>query len=128
MSTAYYDKVLQQDLNTGVSTGTRRNPGGGTLTGTQISLSTFARGQLETTSTWDPGEIANGAEAATTVTVAGAALGDHVSVSFSLDVEDLVLDAQVTAANTVSVVLANVTGGPKDLGSGTLSVLVFAVR
>ena len=74
--------------------------------------------------TWDPASTLDGNEAATTVTVAGAKLGDFAFASFSLDVSDMVLDANVTAANTVSVVLANNTGGTVDLGSGTVRVKV----
>lgn len=73
---------------------------------------------------FDPGSIAAGAETATDVTVPGAKLGDFAFASFSLDVTDLVVDANVTAADTVSVVLANNTGGAVDLGSGTLRVKV----
>ncbi len=82
-------------------------------------------GRLTGSDTWDPGSIADGAEEAKEVTVTGAALGDFVRASFSLDVVDLVLDAKVTAANTVTCVLANNTGGAIDLSSGTISVEVF---
>ncbi len=75
--------------------------------------------------TWDPGSIADGDEEAKEVTATGAALGDFVLASFSLDVSDLVLNAQVTAADTVTCILANNTGGAIDLGSGTISVRVF---
>jgi len=75
--------------------------------------------------TWDPGSIADGDEEAKEVTVTGAALGDYAIASFSLDVADLVLDAQVTAANTVTCVLANNTGGAIDLAEGTVYVRVF---
>lgn len=81
--------------------------------------------RLTGSDTWDPGSIANGAEEAKEVTVTGAALGDFVRVSFSLDITDLVLDAKVTASNTVTCVLANNTGGAIDLGSGTIKVEVF---
>ena len=77
------------------------------------------------TATWDPASIADGNEVATEVTVTGAALGDFALVSFSLDVSDLVLDAQVTAANTVTAVLANNTGSAVNLSSGTLRVAVI---
>jgi hypothetical protein len=73
---------------------------------------------------WNPGSIADGNEEAKEVTVTGARLGDFALVSFSLDVADLVLDAQVTAANTVTCVLANNTGGNIDLGAGTIRVKV----
>jgi len=52
-------------------------------------------------------------------------LGDYAMASFSLDVSDLVLDAQVTASDTVTCVLANNTGGAVDLASGTLYVRVL---
>lgn len=75
--------------------------------------------------TWDPNSIANGAEEAKEVTVTGATLGDYAIASFSLDVADLVLDAQVTVADTVTCILANNTGGAIDLASGTVYVLVI---
>jgi len=75
--------------------------------------------------TFNPGSIADGNEEATTVTATGAVLGDFVMVSFSVDVADLVLDGQVTAADTVTCVFANNTGGAIDLASGTLRVIVF---
>ncbi len=74
--------------------------------------------------TWNPASIADGDEVAVEVTVSGARLGDFAFASFSVDVADLVLDANVTAANTVTAVLANNTGGAVDLGSGTLRVKV----
>lgn len=75
--------------------------------------------------TWDAGSIADGDEEAKTVTVTGAALGDHAVASLSIDISDLVLDAQVTAANTVTCVLANNTGDAVDLASATVYVRVF---
>jgi len=79
---------------------------------------------LTGTVSWGPPSIADGDEAAQEVTVTGAALGDFANASFSLDVQDLVLDAQVTAANTVTCVLANNTGGAIGLASGELYVKV----
>ena len=80
---------------------------------------------LSGSATWNPGSIATAGEEVTTVTVVGAALGDFALVSFSVDVADLQLDAHVTADNTVTCSLANVTGGAIDLGSGTLRVKVI---
>jgi hypothetical protein len=74
---------------------------------------------------WDPGAILDGDEEAKEITVTGAALGDFVICSFSLDVADLVLRGAVTAANTVTAVLANNTGGTIDLAAGTVSALVI---
>lgn len=80
---------------------------------------------LIATETWDPGSIANGAEEMEEVTVTGAQLGDFALASFSLDVADLTFTADVTAENTVTVVLANATGGAVDLDEGTLKVVVI---
>jgi hypothetical protein len=80
---------------------------------------------LKGSGTWDPGSIADGNEAAASVTVTGAELGDYAIASFSLDVQDLALNAQVTATDTVTCTLLNNTGGAIDLDSGTLYVRVF---
>jgi hypothetical protein len=74
--------------------------------------------------TWNPGSILDGNEEVTTVTVPGAVLGDFCWVSFNVDVVDLALTAQVTAADTVTVQLNNNTGGTLDIGSGTVRVKV----
>ena len=74
---------------------------------------------------YDPASIADGDEAARDITVTGVALGDMViGVSLSLDAVDLVVNASVTAANTVTVVLANNTGGAVDLETLDIKVLV----
>ena len=80
---------------------------------------------LQGSETKDWGSISDGDEAAEEVTVTGAALGDFAVATMSIDVTDLVITASVTAANTVTVILSNETGGAIDLGSGTLSVKVF---
>lgn len=80
---------------------------------------------IRASATWDPGSIAGGNEEATDVTCTGAEVGDYAIASFSNDVSDLTLDAQVTAADTVTCVLANNTGGAIDLSSGTVYVRVF---
>ena len=74
--------------------------------------------------TWDAGSIADGDEEVKEVTVKGAALGDVVECSLSIDVADLNLTGQVTAANTVTLQLNNNTGGAIDLASCTAYVLV----
>ncbi len=127
MTTAYYEKLVTEDMNVGTGTLPTKNPNGGQITGTQIGLHSFAVTQAKGTTTWDPSSISNGAEEAKEITVTGAALGDFAQASFSLDVADLQLDAQVTAANTVTATLSNNTGASVDLASGTLSVLVFKV-
>ena len=82
-------------------------------------------GILNGSDTWDPASIADGDEEAKEITVTGAALGDFVLASFSVDVADLSLTADVTAADTVTAVLANNTGGAVDLASGTIYVRVI---
>ncbi|AGH15989.1 hypothetical protein DVVG_00003 [Dunaliella viridis virus SI2] len=95
------------------------------LTSTATALTTGPGGALEGSTTWDPGSILDGDEVAQEITVTGAALGDFALASFSLDVTDLVINAAVTAADTVTVVLANSTGGTIDLASGTVRARVF---
>jgi len=75
-------------------------------------------------STWDAATIADGNEAVQEFTVNGAALGDHVVVSSSVDVADLSLVGQVTAADTVTAQLGNWSGGNLDLASATFGIVV----
>lgn len=82
---------------------------------------------LTGSATYDPPSLASGAEASTTVTVTGAALGDFAIASFSLSTQAIKLTAQVTAANTVTVNFHNQTGGTIDLASGTLRARVWKV-
>jgi len=77
--------------------------------------------------TWDPGSLLDGDEVAVDVAVPGANLGDFALVSFSLDVTDLTLTCDVTAADTATVVLANSTGATVDLASGTVRVKVVPI-
>jgi hypothetical protein len=80
---------------------------------------------LEGSATWDAGSIDDGNEEAKEITVTGAALGDFVLVSASIDTTDLALTAQVTAANTVTALLLNNTGGAINLASMTVYVRVL---
>ena len=68
---------------------------------------------------WDIPSIADGDENVLEITADGAALGDVVSSVLILDVADLALTAQVTAANTVTAQLNNNTGGAIDLADNT---------
>lgn len=74
---------------------------------------------------YDPANLVDGAGVTTTVAVTGAALGDLAIVSFSLDLQGILLTAYVSAANVVSCRFQNETGGALDLGSGTLRVKVI---
>jgi hypothetical protein len=82
-------------------------------------------GNYTASTTWDPSSIADGDMEAKEITVTGAALGDFAMVSFSIDVNDLSLTANVTAADTVTAVFANNTGDAVDLNSGTIKAKVL---
>lgn len=83
-------------------------------------------GILVGTATWDPPSVAAAAEATTSVTVTGAAMGDVALVGFSLNLPASVhLRAHVSAADTVTVSLRNNSGGAVDLGSGTVKVSII---
>ena len=73
---------------------------------------------------WDVGSIADAAEAVLEITVTGSSLGDFVAVSSTLDVIDLELSAQVTAANTVTVSLSNLSSAGLDIGTTVIHVRV----
>jgi hypothetical protein len=121
----YYETLVQEDINVGIGTTTKRNPGGGSLAGTQVGLHSLGVGQQAVTQTWDPSSVASLAVSTVNVTVAGAALGDFVVASFSLYLGGLILSAEVSAANTVTATLFNPTTSAIDLASGTLKVLVL---
>lgn len=94
---------------------------GGTITANYDGITESV---LNGSATFDPPSIAAGAGTQTNVTVTGAALGDFVEASFSLDTPGIILTGWVTAADTVRVRLQNGGGSPVDLGSGTLRVRV----
>lgn len=79
---------------------------------------------LSGSKTYDPPSVAAAGSTTTTVTVTGAALGDIAAASFSLSLGGLTVSAYVSAADTVTVVLANNTAAPIDLASGTLSARI----
>lgn len=79
---------------------------------------------LQCAGTYDPANLVDGAGATTTLACVGAALGDAVLPSFSLDLQGILLTAWVSAADVVSFRFQNETGGAIDLASGTLRALV----
>lgn len=86
----------------------------------------FGSSWLSGSATFNPADLADGAGETTTVTVTGAALGDFVMVSFSLDTTGLTITGWVSAADTVSVRFQNEVGaGNINIGSGTLRARVF---
>ena len=80
---------------------------------------------LSTTTTWNPGNLIAAAQTSVTTTLTGAALGDEVTCSFSLDLQLLQLTSYVSSANTITSLLKNGTAGAIDLASGTLRVSVW---
>ena len=74
---------------------------------------------------WNPADLASLDELTLDITVTGAVLGDFVEASFTVDVTDLEINAQVVAADSVTVQLQHmVTGGNLNLGAGTCYVIV----
>jgi len=77
----------------------------------------------QASTTWDPASVASGAATSTTVTLTGAAIGDPIQATFSQAVPaGVMLGANVTATDTVTVTLANLSGSSQDLASGTVRV------
>jgi len=74
---------------------------------------------------WDAGSIADGDEEALEISVPGAALGDFVLSSLSIDLTDLALSGAVTAADTVTLVLSNNSGGAINLGAAVAYCMVI---
>lgn len=69
--------------------------------------------------------IAGGAaHAAWTVAVTGAALGDRVEVSCSIDSLGLIFSGWVSAVDVVSLIAFNPTAAPIDLGAANFRVYV----
>lgn len=76
--------------------------------------------------TQDWPSLATDAQQTTTVAVTGAALGDYADASLGVDLAGTRLWAYVSAADTVTVVHRNDTGGTVDLASGTLRVRTWS--
>ena len=72
---------------------------------------------------WTPGIVAGFNSVTTTVTVAGAAVGQAAVAGFDQVLPtDLFLHAQVIAANTVQVSLRNDTAGASNVPAGNVTV------
>jgi hypothetical protein len=102
--------------------------------GSSLSLTEFhimgasaarVTGIIGTSLTNDPANIGTQGWTSQEVTVVGAALGDFALASFSLDVQDLTVTADVTAADTVTVTFNNNTSGAINLTEGSIKVLVI---
>jgi len=80
---------------------------------------------LEGSATWNPADIATGAQATTTVSVTRADVGDFVMARHSVTLGGLQSFAYVSSANTVTVGLSNTSGGNINLDSHTVTVEVI---
>jgi hypothetical protein len=81
---------------------------------------------ISATSTWDPPNIANGAQASTTVGVTGVVFGDTCTFSLAEDLQGIHnAGCYVQSAGNVTVLLKNDSGGAVDLASSTLRIDVW---
>lgn len=90
---------------------------------TKISNGPVLRGSA----TYDAASLDDAAGVTSTITVTGAALGDHCIVSCSVDLQGITLTGYVSTADTVSFRLQNESGGTIDLASATYRAMVFQV-
>lgn len=105
-----------------------------TFTGPVKSLNGFISGTGSTiteltaaTASLNFGSIATTASADLTITVAGAAVGDYVTLALpAAPAAGIVFNAFVSAANTVTVRATNVTADAVDPAAATYGVLVIA--
>ncbi len=77
---------------------------------------------LTTATGYTPGTIAANSTGVATVSLPGAKVGDFALASFSLSVSGFILNANVTAADTVLVNFSNISGAPQTLAAGILRV------
>lgn len=86
---------------------------------------TTIKKHMSATVSYNPGSVADGASTTTTITVTGAALGDTALAGYTSLVTGWNISALVIATDTVEVRITNNTGGPVDLGAGTLRADVW---
>jgi hypothetical protein len=82
------------------------------------------RRELTAEASWDPPSLAANASAVQTVPVPGAAVGDTVTVGFTVPSANVLMFATVSAPDTVSVVAWNRAAVVTDLAAGTLRLRV----
>lgn len=97
----------------------------GTVSGTNVIGTAWGK-HLRGTATWDPASLGADAETSTTLTVSGAAVGDIALCGHTQVTADLLqLSCYVNAADTVRVILENISAGTIDVSSGTLGAEVW---
>ncbi len=75
---------------------------------------------LDASTGWTPGSVAAGAVVTQTVTVTGAAIGMFAEACLSANLAGLMINACVSAADTVTVTLFNPTAGAIAIGASTV--------
>lgn len=81
-------------------------------------LDARSKRRIRSTLSYAGGTINAGTTTALTVSaVTGAAIGDHVSVACDVDLINLTVSAYVSAADTVKILISNVTAGNIALGA-----------
>lgn len=69
--------------------------------------------------------ISNAASTTVTGTLTGAALGNYVIASSSIDLQGCLISANVTSTDNVKVTISNLTGGSITLGAATIRARVI---
>ena len=90
-----------------------------------VWVAAATQGNLSATAALDFASIAAAASADLTITVAGAAVNDAVSLGLpAAPAAGLLFNAFVSAANTVTVRASNITAAPVDAASATYRATV----
>lgn len=76
----------------------------------------------------NPAQFVDNESQEVNLTVPGAALGDFVLVAAGVDVTESVVSAQVTAADTVSIVIGMLGGDTNDVAVSNWNVLVLRLN
>lgn len=84
---------------------------------------------LTATKEWNPGSVAHGSSASTTVEVIGARMGDPVSVGCTDQEPGVLFTGAVSDNDEVTVAMSNlaVAGGAFNMDAATLTVIVWRV-
>jgi hypothetical protein len=83
---------------------------------------------LSGSTTWNPASINDDQVATVSVTVTGAVAGDPCFAGFSqFGAQNVLLEAHVSSADTVQVLLYNASGVAQNPDSGTVNVICFDV-
>jgi hypothetical protein len=114
--------IFIANTNTGVTFGTNRI----VTSGSRITDALYGGAGLEITgtTTTDVADILDGDQATVSITVTGAEIGDQVEVVASISLAGLGLSAYVSAADTVTAVLQNNSGGAINIASATYTAIV----